>query len=121
MLNLKENKFSDESLQLRVKALEKEIYQLGQFEQALRRENEYLTALHETSLGLIDRLDQEELLEAILHRAVMLTGTRHGYIYLLKPGDNQMQHLRLVSLYPLNYGLRVEPAIMQRIGKFVQN
>ena len=108
MLNLKENKFSDESLQLRVKALEKEIYQLGQVEQALRRENEYLTALHETSLGLIDRLDQEELLEAILHRAAMLTGTRHGYIYLLKPGDNQMQMRVGMGFFKAQLGLQVK-------------
>jgi PAS domain S-box-containing protein len=108
VLNLKENKFSDESLQLRVKALEKEIYQLGQVEQALRRENEYLTALHETSLGLIDRLDQEELLEAILHRAAMLTGTRHGYIYLLKPGDNQMQMRVGMGFFKAQLGLQVK-------------
>jgi PAS domain S-box-containing protein len=108
VLNLKENKFSNESLQLRVKALEKEIYQLGQVEQALRRENEYLTALHETSLGLIDRLDQEELLEAILQRAAMLTGTRHGYIYLLASGDSEMQMRVGMGFFKAQLGLRVK-------------
>ena len=108
MLNLKENKLSYESLQLRVKALEKEIFQLGQAEQALRRENEYLTALHETSLGLIDRLDEEELLEAILQRAAMLTGTRHGYIYLLEPGDNEMQMRVGMGFFKAQLGLRVK-------------
>jgi PAS domain S-box-containing protein len=108
MLNLKENKFADANLQRRVEALEKEIYQLGQVEQALRRENEYLTALHETSLGLIDRLDQEELLEAILQRAVMLTGTRHGYIYLLEPGDSEMQMRVGMGFFKAQLGLRVK-------------
>ena len=108
MLNLKENKLSYESLQLRVKALEKEIYQLGQIEQARRRENEYLTALHETSLGLIDHLDEEELLEAILQRAAMLTGTRHGYIYLLEPGDNEMQMRVGMGFFKAQLGLRVK-------------
>jgi PAS domain S-box-containing protein len=108
VLNLKENKLSYESLQLRVKGLEKEIYQLGQVEQALRRENEYLTALHETSLGLIDRLDEEELLEAILQRAAMLTGTRHGYIYLLEPGDSEMQMRVGMGFFKAQLGLRVK-------------
>jgi PAS domain S-box-containing protein len=108
VLNLKENKLSDESLELRVKALEKEIYQLGQIEQALRRQNEYLTALHETSLGLIDRLDEEELLEAILHRAALLTGTRHGYIYLLEPGQKKMQMRVGMGFFKAQLGLRVE-------------
>ena len=57
----------------------------------LRRQNNYLTALHETSLGLIDHLDKEKLLEAVLQRAAMLTGTEHGFIYLLEPGDSEMQ------------------------------
>ena len=109
MLNLEENKLSGESLELRVKALEKEIYQLGLVEQALRRENEYLTALHETSLGLIDRLDQEKFLEAILQRAALLTGTRHGYIYLLDPGDSEMQMRVGMGFFKAQLGLRVNP------------
>jgi PAS domain S-box-containing protein len=108
VLNLKENKLSYESLQLWVKALEKEIFQLGQAEQARRRENEYLTALHETSLGLIDHLDEEELLEAILQRAAMLTGTRHGYIYLLEPGDSEMQMRVGMGFFKSQLGLRVK-------------
>jgi hypothetical protein len=42
--------------------LEQEIQALREAETALNRQNEYLTALHETALGLIDRLDEEELL-----------------------------------------------------------
>jgi PAS domain S-box-containing protein len=107
VLSLKENKLSYGGLQLRVEELEKEIYQLAQVEQAVRRENEYLTALHETSLGLIDRLDQEELLEAILQRAAMLTGTRHGYIYLLEPGDEEMQMRVGMGFFKAQLGRRV--------------
>ena len=63
-----------------------EIDRLREVERLLRRQNEHLTALHETSLGLIDRLDKEELLEVILHRAARLSHTESGYIYLLEPG-----------------------------------
>ena len=57
----------------------------------LRRRIEYLTALHETAIGLLDLLDKEELLETILYRAALLSGTRHGYIYLLDPDGASLQ------------------------------
>ena len=37
----------------------------------LRRRNEYLTALHETAIGLLNLLDKEELLETILYQAAL--------------------------------------------------
>jgi len=76
---------------------------------ALRRENEYLTALHDTSLCLMDRLDRKELLAAILERAASLTGTAHGYIYLLEPGDDQMQMRVGKGLFEGLLGLKVKP------------
>jgi GAF domain-containing protein len=45
-------------------------------------EREELAALHETALGLIERLDLGELLQAIVDRAGGLVGTSHGYLYL---------------------------------------
>ena len=83
MLDLKPENIICEELTLRVGELEKALRDAKQAEDILHRQNEYLTALHETSLGLIDHLDKEELLEAVLQRAAMLTGTEHGYIYLL--------------------------------------
>jgi class 3 adenylate cyclase len=48
----------------------------------IRQRNEYLAALHETTLGLIRRLDLNELLEDLVARAGQLLGTPHGYIFL---------------------------------------
>lgn len=90
-MDLKTGKAADEELKHRVRELEREICEIKQAEKTLDRQNHYLTALHETSLGLIDNLDKEKLLEAILQRAAMLTGTEHGFIYLLEPGDSEMQ------------------------------
>jgi PAS domain S-box-containing protein len=59
-------------------------------------------------LGLIDRLDQEELLEAILLRAARLSGTEHGYIYLLEPGDTEMQMRVGMGFFKGQLGLRVK-------------
>ncbi len=75
----------------------------------LRRQNEQLSALYETSLGLIDRLDKEELLEAILHRAALLTDTAHGYIYLLEPDAGAMQMRVGMGFFKSQIGLRVSP------------
>lgn len=55
---------------------------------ALREQNTYLTALHETTLGLMSRLDLEDLLEQIIARAASLVGTEHGYVFLLSPDRN---------------------------------
>jgi signal transduction histidine kinase/DNA-binding response OmpR family regulator/HPt (histidine-containing phosphotransfer) domain-containing protein len=54
----------------------------------LAEANEYLAALHETSLGLISRLDLNDLLTALVTRAGQLMGTPHGFIYLIEPFDS---------------------------------
>ena len=88
---------------------EREMCNVSQTEERLLRQNEYLTALHETSLGLIDHLDKEKLLEAVLQRAAMLTGTEHGFIYLLEPGDSDMQMQVGMGFFKSQLGLRVKP------------
>ena len=95
----------------RVENLEEEIRRLRDAEGLLRRKNEHLTALHETSLGLIDRLDQEELLEVILFRAARLSDTASGYIYLLEPGEAEMQMRVGMGFFESQLGRRV------RMGK----
>jgi len=61
---------------------------------AVKRQNASLSALHETALGLLDKIDTEELLETIIERAAALTGTAHGYIYLLDH-DRQFMEMRV--------------------------
>jgi PAS domain S-box-containing protein len=73
----------------------------------LQQRNAYLAALHETSLQLIERLDRKELLQVILERAALLTGTRHGYIYLLEPGQAEMQLRVGKGIFSRLLGLRV--------------
>ncbi len=59
-----------------------------QEEKALQRQNAYLAALHETTLGLIGRLDLKDLLGTLLSRAAELLDTPHGYLYLVEPFDS---------------------------------
>ena len=88
-------------------ALSKESKRLKAAEKIFHRQNVSLRALHETSLGLIDKLDKEELLENILERAASLSGTAHGYIYLPVPGEKQMQMRVGMGFFKGQLGRRV--------------
>ncbi len=90
-------------------ALIKESDRLKAAEQIFNRQNVSLKALHQTSLGLIDKLDKEELLENILERAASLSSTAHGYIYLLEPGEEQMQMRVGMGFFKGQLGRRVVP------------
>jgi len=62
-------------------------------DELVRRQNEYLTAFHETSLGLVRRLDVTSLLQAMLVRAGKLVGTEHCYVYLVDGQGSRMTML----------------------------
>ena len=57
----------------------------------LVHQNEYLAALHETTLGLISRLGVKDLLQTLILRAGQLSNAPHGFIYLLEPGQTEME------------------------------
>jgi len=64
-------------------AVARDISDRKRADELVRRQNEYLTAFHETSLGLVRRLDVSSLLQTILVRAGKLVGTEHCYVYLV--------------------------------------
>lgn len=107
MLEISTNTTDADPLRHRLRVSEQRCERLRKAAAAARRQNEYLTALHETSLGLIDRLDKEELLEVILQRAALLSGTEHGYIYLLEAGENRMQMQVGMGFFKGQLGRRV--------------
>jgi PAS domain S-box-containing protein len=71
-------------------AVARDISDRKRADELLRRQNEYLTAFHETSLGLVRRLDVPSLLRAILVRAGKLVGTEHCYVYLISEQETEM-------------------------------
>jgi GAF domain-containing protein len=95
-------------------ALFGEYQRLKAAEEVFYRQSAYLKTLHETSLELIDKLDKEKLLENILERAVLLSGTSHGYIYFLEPGEAQLQMQVGMGFFKSQIGRRV--AIGQGLG-----
>jgi hypothetical protein len=56
-----------------------------------RRQNEYLAALHETTLGIVRHLDLEALLETLIERAVGLVSGHSAFIYLPQPGADVIE------------------------------
>ncbi len=80
------------------------------FEKDLRRQNEYLSALHETALGLFTRRPLVDLLETIVERVCALMGTPHGYIYLVEPGMSVIELQAGRGLYSRSIGHRLEAA-----------
>ena len=47
----------------------------------------FMQPLYETMLGLINRLDINDLLTEIIHRAAAMGATEHAFIYLVKPNE----------------------------------
>ncbi len=60
-------------------------------QEEIRKQNAYLNALQETSLGLMQRLDVNALLEDIVARAGALVGTENGYVFLRDADFEEME------------------------------
>lgn len=67
--------------------------------QQLHRQNEYLQALHETTLGLIRRQDLSGVLKDIVIRAGKLIGTEHCYLYLKNAAGTEMDMVFQNGIY----------------------
>ena len=53
--------------------------------------NKFLEALHETTLGLMGRLDLTDLLEDIIFKAGRLAEAQNGFIYLVNPEETSIE------------------------------
>ncbi len=60
-------------------------------DRALQMHSEYLEALHDTTLTLVNRLDVQDLLVAIVARAAALLGTESGYVYVVAPDGEHIE------------------------------
>lgn len=78
---------------------------------SLRAQNQYLVALHETTLGLMRRLNIEELLSNIISRAAELIGTEHGYVHLEEPDGSALQMRVGIGAYQAFVGTRVQSGV----------
>ena len=77
-------------------------------EEKLRRQNEYLASLHEVALGLITRLDVNEIIEDLINRAKTLLGADQGIIYLREPNAGEMKLKLIIGLQTTRIGYRIK-------------
>jgi signal transduction histidine kinase len=89
--------------------LHAEIAERQTAQERLRGQNEYLNALHETSIDLISHLELEELFAALVSRAGQLLGTRDGFIYIAEPGAAEIECKVGLGIFQQLIGFRVPP------------
>jgi signal transduction histidine kinase/ActR/RegA family two-component response regulator len=75
--------------------------------QELSLQHAELTALHETTLGAMQRLDIEDLLRELLADAAALFDTEHGYIYLRRPEDDEIRSTVAIGVFQEELGRRI--------------
>jgi PAS domain S-box-containing protein len=80
-------------------------------EEILLRQNEYLAALHETTLGLISRLELVSLLQAIINRAGTLMKSGHGYIYLINSTGTELERRICTGVFEKFRDERIIPGV----------
>lgn len=80
----------DEGRPVSVLSVGNDVTDRRHFEETLYRQNEYLAALHEMALGLIARLDLDELLEALVLRAKELLKASNGILYLVDSRQGEL-------------------------------
>lgn len=96
-----------EELKKKAQELEQKISSMGHAENKLKHQSEYLLALHETTLGIMNRLDKEDLLQTILERAAFLAGTENAFIYMFEPFETQIEIRIAVGFFENLIGFRI--------------
>ncbi|MPZ22671.1 MAG: PAS domain S-box protein [Dehalococcoidia bacterium] len=80
-------------------------------QESLRQNNQYLAALHETSIALMNRLDTDDLLQAIVNRTGQLLAASDVVVYLADRGGSEMT-LRVASGLSVGWkGTRLERGV----------
>jgi len=77
-------------------------------ETRLRRENAYRAALHEITLGLMQRHEMADLLDTIVTRAAALLGTAHGFVNLVTADGVGLETTAGTGMFRGQIGTRME-------------
>ena len=93
----------------RIRSFVNDVSDRKRAEGALLRQNAYLAALHETTLGLMSRHNLGELLEAIIARAAQLLGTEHGFVVLPADDGEGLEQKVGIGAFATLVGRRLRP------------
>lgn len=75
----------------------------------LRKKNEYLEALHETSLSMFSRIELSQVLEAIIIRASKLTRIPDGFVHIYDRSRNILEIQAACGRYMNLKGVKLKP------------
>ena len=89
--------------------LKSEVNERRRAEQGLLRQNEYLAALHQATLALMNRLDVEDVLETIVAQAAQVLNTAHGYAYLVDTVRDRLARKVGIGIFQKSIGYHLRP------------
>ena len=90
-------------------AIQEDITERKRLEQQLFRQNNYLSALHEISLGILGHLDVNELLQDLVTRACQVLQAQNGCIYLVNKSLDQLECMFGVGILKNYVGICFKP------------
>jgi len=90
-------------------ALLRDISELRKKERALAQKNTYLQALHDTSLGLLNRLKLSDLLKILVTKARDISAGHNGYIYLLNKQEKVIELAAATGSNKKHIGYKLAP------------
>ncbi|MCP4551447.1 MAG: hypothetical protein GY834_05280, partial [Bacteroidetes bacterium] len=96
-------------LQNAIDQLMAQIKKRKQVEADLKKKNEYMAALHETSLGMFSRLDLSQVLETIINRVSNLTKIPDGFIHIYDRTKDVLEIKAACGKYTSLKGLKLKP------------
>ena len=79
-----------------------------QAEKEVNRQNRQLQVLHETAMGLINRVNLQELLKTLIGQAAEMGNTGHAYLHLLNAESQVMEFAFGMGFCANLTGLRIE-------------
>ena len=71
----------------------------------------YLTALNETAVALMDRIDPTELLGTIVRRAADLVGSPHGYVYVVDQDHDRLVMQAACGMFVEDLGYHLDRGV----------
>ena len=95
-------------LQNALDLLTTEVENKKKIESVLREKNEYLEALHETSLSMFSRIEISQVLESIIIRASKLTRIPDGFIHIYDRNHNVLKIKAACGLYAKLKGIKLK-------------
>jgi PAS domain S-box-containing protein len=111
VLSISTRAMSDGDSVLETKAvvcIARDITEKKRSEARVRHQNDFLMALHATSLELMNHLELSDVLEAIISRAGSLVGTSHGYVYVVEPESDELVVQAGTGVFTQTLGYRLK-------------